>query len=283
MNTNEQEKLENNLNNPTNGQIFIHKDYKTEERKGFYLKPLDALQFEYINDPLSEIQNCTSVIIKQEPEYLEFISGCERNIAYHIFGKTSEGKKYLFKCAENTGCLNRWLCPTALRQLQINFFHISSNNESVEPKIYANFLKPFKCPCFCLGRPEIFLTLNDKNEKIGKILEPFSGCSSLYEIYDDKEQMKYMVRAKCCQCGLLCANSIFGRMGEAIFNIIDPESKEQIGIICKKSPVMTDGLNENEDYLINFPEKASTNDKLLLITLGLMIDYQYFELDPSKL
>ena len=283
MTSNEQENLENNKNNPTTNQIFIHKGNKEEQRKVFYLRPLDALKFDYINDPLSEIENCTAAIIKQESEYLELISGCERNISYNIFGKTSQGNKYLFKCVENTGCLNRWLCPTLLRQLQMNFLHFSSNNESVEPKIYANFFKPFKCPCFCLCRPEIFLSLNDKNEKIGKILEKFSCSNSLYEIYDDKDQMKYIVKAKCCQCGILCANSIFGIMGEANFNIIDPESREQIGIITKKSLVKNNDINENEEYIINFPEKASKNEKLLLITLGLIIDYQYFESDPSKI
>ena len=34
--------------------------------------------------------------------------------------------------------------------------------------------------------------------------------------------------------------------------------------------------------MINFPEKASVNEKLLITTLGLIIDYQYFEMEPSK-
>jgi hypothetical protein len=39
---------------------------------------------------------------------------------------------------------------------------------------------------------------------------------------------------------------------------------------------------ERENYKITFPPQSTVNDKLLLTALGLMIDYQYFEIDPSK-
>ena len=102
------------------------------------------------------------------------------------------------------------------------------------------------------------------------------------QIYDDKDKIKYFVKAKCCQCGLLFSNSIFGKIGEAIFSIIDPESNEQVGTIIKKSPIKSNEA-EKENYKIIFPDKANADDKLLLTVLGLMIDYQYFEIDPSKM
>ena len=34
--------------------------------------------------------------------------------------------------------------------------------------------------------------------------------------------------------------------------------------------------------VIGFPEGATAKDKLLLIALGLMIDYQYFETDAGS-
>ena len=43
------------------------------------------------------------------------------------------------------------------------------------------------------------------------------------------------------------------------------------------SEVITDA----DSYQVSFPKNASPNDKLLLIALGLMIDYQYFETDAS--
>lgn len=278
-----QENKEKKIENPTKDQIFIHQEPQIKSNIFQPLTQLGNFKFDFTKNPLSEIENCTEIIIKQEPEFLEFVSGFERNIAYHIFGKTCQGYKYLFKCLEDTGCLNRLFCPTSFRQLYMNFYHIPSINQSSDYKIIANSKKPFKCPCFCYCRPEIMLYLNETNEKIGKIKEIFSFCEQIYEIYDDKDKIKYVIKGKCCQCGLLFSNSIFGPISEACFNIIDAESNEQIGIINKKSPSKSDDMNEDENYSINFPEKASINEKLLIISLGLIIDYQYFEIDPSKI
>ena len=239
----------------------------------------DGFKFDTTDSPLSEIEKCKGIIIKQEIEYFEIITGFERNTSYNIFGETSEGYKYLFKCKENTGCLARWLCPTATRKLDMNFFHNSSNDK---PKNIVNFLKPFKCPFFCLSRPEIFLELEESKEKIGRILQVFSCSENLYEIYDSKDQIKYIVKGKCCQCGLIFSNTILGKIGEAFFIIIDPETKEEIGSISKQNSVMSEAVNDGENFKINFPEKASANDKLLLMALGLMIDYQYFEIGPMN-
>ena len=283
MSTIPQENEEKKIENTNKADIFIHFQPQTNSIMSLPLTPPSGLKFDFTTNPLSEIENCTGIIIRQEPAFFEIISGFERNIAYHIFGKTSQGYKYLFKCLEDTGCLNRWFCPTSFRQLYMNFYHIPSINQMSDYKIIANSKRPYKFPCFCYCRPEIMLYLNETNEKIGKIKEIFSCCEQIYEIYDDKDSIKYLIKGKTCQCGLLCSNSIFGPISEACFNIIDPESNEQIGIISKKSPSKSDDINENENYMINFPEKASVNEKLLIITIGLMIDYQFFEIDPSKI
>ena len=271
------------IENPTKDQIFIHQDPQINSIMSLPSTQLGAFKFNFTTNPLSEIENCTGITIKQEPEFLEFVSGFERNISYNIFGKTSQGYKYLFKCIEDTGCLNRWFCPTSIRQLNMNYFHIPSINQMSDYKIIANFKKSFKCPCFSYCRPEIMLFLNEKNQKIGKIREIFSCCEQIYEIYDGEDKIKYLIKGKCCQCGLLFSNSIFGPISEVCFNIIDAESNEQIGIINKKTPSKSDDINGDENYMIIFPEKSNVNEKLLITTLGLIIDYQYFEIDPSKM
>ena len=273
----------NNDNNQNNEQLSIYSTRKLHSEMSLTPNAFGGLKFDFTNNPLSEVEKCTGIIIKQEPEYLELISGFERNIMYHIFGETPQGYKYLFKCEENTNCLMRWLCPTGLRKLDMNILHIdSSDNSSPIKKNILNSLKPYKCPCFCLCRPEIFLTLEESNQKIGKIIEPFSCSEVLYEIYDDKDKIKFFVKAKCCQCGLLFSNTICGKMAEANFSIIDPKSNEEIGTISKKTPLKSDEVDK-ENYKIIFPKNSCVNDKLLLIALGLMIDYIYFEINPSKL
>jgi len=270
-----------NFNNQEADQPVIHSTRKMNSEMEMTQKTVGGLQFDFSNNPLSEIEKCTGIIINQEPASFELISGCERNIVYHIIGETSQGNKYLFRCEEDTGCLMRWLCPTGLRKLDMNILHVVSPENPLSIKKFGNSLKPFACPCFCLCRPEIFLTLDESEQKIGSIKEPFSCGDTLYEIFDDKNEIKYLVKAKCCQCGLLFSNSILGRTGEVVFNIIDPQTKEEIGNISKKNPLMSNEL-KREVYKITFPNNSAVNDKLLLTALGLMIDYQYFEKDPSK-
>jgi hypothetical protein len=41
-------------------------------------------------------------------------------------------------------------------------------------------------------------------------------------------------------------------------------------------------VTDADSYQVNFPPNASPYDKLLIIALGLMIDYQYFETDSKS-
>ena len=281
MRTKKEGNASNNLNNQEADQPVIHSARKMNFEMEMTQKTLGGLQVDFSNNPLTEIEKCSGIIIKQEAAFFELVSGCERNILYHIIGESSQGNKYHFRCEENTGCLMRWLCPTGLRKLDMNILHVEAPENPSSIKKFGNSLKPFACPCFCLCRPEIFLTLDESNQKIGSVKEPFSCGDTLYEIYDDKNEIKYLIKAKCCQCGLLFSNSICGKNGEAVFNIIDPKTKEEIGNISKKNPLISNEI-ERENYKITFPQQSSVNDKLLLTALGLMIDYQYFEIDPSK-
>ena len=241
-----------------------------------------GIQCVMVADPMLELDSCQSVIIRQQPELFEAITGCETQNRYHVLGNCNGVYKYLFKCRERSSYCMRACCPSNIREFNMEIFHAVSGplTGNISGK-FANAFKPWKFPCFCCNRPEIMVNLGAQNKYVGKIKHMFTCCDPEFEVYNSNG-LKYFVRADCCQCGLLCANSIIGKMGEAYFNIIDPESKEQIGTINKKSPVASNNdFNENENYKVTFPEKASINEKLLLLSLGLMIDYEYFELDPS--
>ena len=114
----------NNFNNQEGDQPVIHSSRKMNFEMEMTQKSLGGLQFDFSNNPLTEIEKCTGIIIKQETAFFELVSGCERNIVYHIIGETSQGNKYLFRCEENTSCLMRWLCPTGLRKLDMNILHV---------------------------------------------------------------------------------------------------------------------------------------------------------------
>ena len=110
----------------------------------------------------------------------------------------------------------------------------------------------------------------------------FTCCDPEFEVYNSNG-LKYFVRADCCQCGLLCANNFCGKLSTATFEVYQPGTSNIIATISKMvaqsfSEVMTDA----DSYQVGFPPGATAEDKLLLIALGLMIDYQYFETDSSE-
>ena len=47
--------------------------------------PQIGVQYVYVQDPMAELANCTGVLIRQQPEFFEAITGCESPNRYHVF------------------------------------------------------------------------------------------------------------------------------------------------------------------------------------------------------
>ena len=235
-----------------------------------------------VTDPMLELDSCQSVIIRQQPEFFEAITGCETANRYHVLGNCNGLYKYLFKCRERSDYCMRACCPSNVREFNMEIFHaVSGPLTGNITGLFANAFKPWKCPCFCLNRPEIKVNLGAQNKYVGKIKHMFTCCDPEFEVYNS-QGLKYFVRADCCQCGLLCANNLCGKLSTATFEIYQPGTSNVIATLSKMtaqsfSEVMTDA----DSYQVGFPAGATAEDKLLLIALGLMIDYQYFETDSS--
>lgn len=237
-----------------------------------------GLQYAYVQDPLTELESCTGVIIRQQPEFFEAIVGCETPNRYHIFGQSPQGMKYLFKCMERSDFCMRMCCPSGIRELNMEMNHVVNVGGQTSSKKFANAYKPFKCPCFCCNRPEILVNLGDQSSYIGKIRHMFTCCDPEFEVIESNGNLKYFVNADCCQCGLLCANNICGKLSPAVFNIYAAGSNNIVAKISKMgAQSFSEVITDADSYTVNFPQGSSAHDKLLLIALGLLIDYQYFE------
>ena len=236
-----------------------------------------------VSDPLIELNNCSEVLIKQEPELLKILTGYETPNRYHVFGLTNSGYIYLFKCFEKSKNCIRCFCPSSMRNFNMEIRHCGSVDE-MKPemsKLFANIYKPFKCSCFCFNRPEMFIKLSN-GEFLGKIFYSFSFCDPEQKVYDNNQQLKYFVNADYCQCGLLCANGICGKCSEVKFSIFDKKYGKEIGIIAKNPAEIIEIISSADSYKIIFPNMAKAKEKLELICLCLMIDYQHFEENNSK-
>ena len=262
--------------------IFPQPNFAIQQQMPFP-QTIGGIQVIYAEDPIAELANCTSLLIKQQPEFFEALTGYETQNRYHVFGQSAIGMKYLFKCKERSGWFMRNCCPSNQREFDMEINHISTINNMAPTmtKNFANAFKPFKCTICCLCRPELFIKLAEGQINIGTIKHIFTICDPEFHIFDERNQIKYIVNASCCQCGLLCANNFCGKLSEAIFNILDPGNRQIIGKIVKHCADLSELATDADSYQINFPSIASPNDKLLLMSLGLMIDYQYFETDST--
>ena len=242
-----------------------------------------GMTYVFTPNPLADLHNINSALIKQQPEYLEAITGCETPNRYHVFGLTQSGYTYLFKCSERSGWFMRNCFPSSARSFDMEIKHIASLGQ-FDPsfsKNYATANRPFTCTFFCLNRPEMRVSLTDNGQCIGKIINPFTFFDPEFEVYNQNGQLRYFVSASCCQCGLLCANNFFGKMSEVTFPIYNQRGGGQVGSIVKKSAQLQELITDADSYNVNFPSDATPEEKLLLICLGLFIDYIYFEVSPS--
>ena len=249
--------------------------------------PGGAVQYVYVSNPLEELAISTGVLIRQQVQIIEQITGCESPNRYFVFSQSPQGgMKLLFKCKEYSGCCMRNCCPADSREFNMLIKHINANtyytNDFSNPFVIIN--RPFKCTCCCLERPEMLCTFGDSKQPLGRIKQPFSCCDPLFSIYDNTGTLKYSIHANCCQCGLVCRNTFCGKLSGVIFNIYNSSNinSNPVGSIIKKVASGAELITSADSYQINFPPEASPNDKMLLIIAGLMVDYQFFEESASQ-
>ena len=170
-----------------------------------------------------------------------------------------------------------------MREFGLEINHIIFNSQINMGNEFATFYKPCTFFCFCFCRPEIFLTLKNGNLLIGSIKQDYTLCDPKFEIYNSQKQLIFICTASFCQCGIFCRDYIWGKFSEAVFNIIEPKNQKIVGIFTKKKAQNFEELISKADsYELIFPIGINGYDKLLLTSLALMIEYQYFEIEVRK-
>ena len=245
-----------------------------------------GIQYVYVPDAMAELSLSTGVLIRQQAQFLEQITGCESPNRYFVFSQSPQaGMKLLFKCKEHSNCCMRNCCPANSREFNMVIKHVASaggmNDDFTTPFAIVN--RPFKCTCCCLERPEMLVSLGSNNQPLGRIKQPYTCCDPVFAIYDNTGKVRYTIHANCCQCGLICKNNFCGKLSEVIFYIYEEGSYvgSPVGQITKKTATAAELVTSADSYQINFPLTADATLKMLIVVAGLMIDYQYFEESAS--
>jgi hypothetical protein len=144
---------------------------------------------------------------------------------------------------------------------------------------WALFERPFKCTCCCLARPE--MTARSSSTNYGKVFEPCTVCDPMFHVKDGNENVRWKVTADYCQCGICCRNGC-GKCSEVSFYIFpasetDYRPGKEAGVIKKKFTGYQELVSDADSFELYFPKNSSPEDKLLLISTVLMIDYRFYE------
>ena len=249
-----------------------------------YIPTFGNLQYTFTQDPLNELSLSYKATIRQQPELMEIITGCETENRYHVFITLPNGmEKYLFKCKEDSTCCQRQCCPADTREFNMRIKHISNQMDfrGTFETYYATLLKPFKCTCLCLSRPSITGVFHSNNQLFGSVTEEFTFCDPLFEVRN-QNGIKYVITIDCIQCGFCC------RRGCSKYNKVDCIIREggkngnPVGKITKRAAQnLMEIAGDADTYDIEFPRDATPDEKLTLIMAGLFIDYRYYETNDN--
>ena len=278
------QKLDNNdISSGNKLNLNLNKTRKSQDIKLNNNK--ENTQIESLETIRSSLDKIQEMIIKQESDILEAVTGCQEPNNYHIYGKLQNGEKYyIFKFKEFSSCGMRFWCPVSCRELimkiKIAYDEKENENDNDNDEEFNNsFLyieKKFKCPCCNCIRPEMRVFITETNTLLGTIEEGFSCCDPIFNVYDKDGKVIYNIETDCCQCGFMCRNNCWGKTDECVFFIYDVENKSNpIGEISKKAA--SSQLSIADNYSVIFPKNATLEQKILLTVAGVMIDYQYFE------
>ena len=219
-----------------------------------------------ILNPLAILADVKQAFIYQDLSTLEILGFCDVPNQYNVAVITQTGQKLmLFKCIENSGWCQRNCCPSNQAAFDMNVNTYDTMNKVAELE------KPFACAYCCCCRPELTAKYTNGNV-FGRVTEPCCAVKPTFHIYDANNQLKYIIKFGFCNCGC-CDYSA---------EIYKADNEDlAIGTIIKKA-TLKDFFLQCTTFEIAFPNDATPDDKMLLISNVLLIDYRMFEKKQAK-
>lgn len=186
--------------------------------------------------------------------------------------------KQLFYMKEDSNLFCRLFCPCTRE------FTMSARNEDDDSELF-NVHKPFKptmiCGCFELCPQEI-TTFNPDGTKIGMVVHDFrcmaAMCGKQYwQIKDENDKVIYNVEDNTCCNANMCAPSFCCKT--RTFDIFDAEQTQAVGKMqnlfsCNLKRLCFSGYDQ---YRIAFPKDATPEQKALIVSNLMLIEFSMFE------
>ncbi|KAL4505487.1 hypothetical protein ABPG72_002549 [Tetrahymena utriculariae] len=243
-----------------------------------------------IQDPLQKLANSQGIFIKQKLELLSALIGWQHENVYKVFQADVNGIQIgnnpMFLCKEKSECMQRIFLKGDMRA-----FNMSITNETGTAlsgqTVSTPFLaleRPFKCTFFAYNRPvlNVYYVENGSKVLFGYIKNPFQCCLLGCEIYDANNQLKFVIKGKCCQLGLICRGCPCNSCQQYEFTV-QSTTGQILTRLLKKSPgCLKSYISNCDDFSMGFPLNSMPQEKALLLSATIFLDYMYFENKETK-
>lgn len=221
----------------------------------------------------------TGVFLKQKFDTMEALTGCEFRNKYMVYQNDPNKEKgfgpELLKAKEISGCCARnFLSPTC-REFNVEFENLWNNSEQC-----IELVRPYTCTFLCCNRPrmEVFLTEGGNKRLIGQFVDNWNFMNYTFQIQDASGNAIYHVKAGCCQKGLICKGFPCKDCQRVEFELWDANKSQQIGTLLKLGKsCLKNMFGDSDNFSIPFPERSTFEQRVLLMSFGIFIDFMMFE------
>ena len=166
-------------------------------------------------------------------------------------------------------------CCAVLRSFEMSIatYEPAPDNAVAIGRELIRLERPFRCgpgPTCCLRQEMTVRTGNSTRSPgvvLGGIHVDYYCCSPRITVKDAQGNDTYTITGSCCHC---CT---------ATFQIL--KDGQPVGTICKKWSGVRELFTDVDNFTIEFPAMASAAERATLFGCLYLIDFLYFESDPS--
>ena len=268
------------MNNNQNLQIYNNNEQINQEinmKMYGYGNLQSFIPFNYTQNPLEMIGKANQCSIFQEYELSKDLSCCEVYNCYNVMihDPILNQPIFLFKGKEETGCCTRKCCSNGIRPFRIKMKHIENMQSLMEKLSFDNYFfemnKDCVCSCCCCGSEHITVSYSSNNTNFCSIEIPIRCERNFHcNIFDQNNTLKYTIFKEndCC--------FFYNKTEFDIFNGNDVNHNNKIGKMSKESFAYKFFEKDKRSLEITFPKDASTDDKMLIIMAGILIEYEWY-------
>jgi len=248
--------------NPLPGQInnaYLPQGNATNSTPGVAQTPLPMQNVPLGLEYLTQIDQ---LLIKQQIELLEVISGCETRNKYKVNNSVGQ---LVFDAKEDSGCCSRQCCGP-----NRTFNMVLSDNTG---RRVIECHRPLSCAslCFCGSKMEVRSPLT--NEIFGYCKQVFSCTKSRMDIYDSNNQKIFEISG--IICGINCCNDVDFKVKDLNGN--------SVGLIQKQwSGCCQEAISDADNFMVRFPIDLDSRLKAVLVGAVFLIDFLYYEQPANK-